>query len=276
MMDNETEGRAVKESIHPPQPWLRKPGVRPALLFVFLLLTTLAPLSGQRSAMAMAKSKTAKGDNSLADKDYKKAEELFREAIKIQPELPTPRLGLGAALVGQQRFDEALDALKQAESSFVAWADNAAAAELQQRQDAFRTRQEYETTVNTINPGGLNLESSAPPSARAEVTRVEAQTIATGHWKLGDETKVPASLFHYRGVSHLRSGRRDEGIDSLRICLALDAEHGLANYNISVALLGLGQVKESKTHLDAAVKAGVYPHPMFVEDLDRALKLTSG
>jgi tetratricopeptide (TPR) repeat protein len=66
-------------------------------------------------------------------------------------------------------------------------------------------------------------------------------------------------------------GRRDEGVGFLELCLAINENHGLAHYNLSVALLGLGQAEEAKEHLTAAVEAGVEAHPAFVADLERAL-----
>jgi tetratricopeptide (TPR) repeat protein len=242
-----------------------------------LLLVAGPPLEAAgRNAYAMAVAKTTKGEKALKKGDNERAEQLFRGSIDLDPMVPRPHLGLAAALVGQKRFEEALDVLEVAKEKYVAWDQVAAEMELQRKQQAAQETLEFATLVGTKNPSTASAPlADQAPSKSTQVTahRLESQDMLTrDRWNLEEIQRIPSQAYYLQGVSNLRLGRRDEGIGALELCLAINEEHGLAHYNLAVALLGIGQVEEAKVHLDAALAEGIEAHPAFVADLDRALQ----
>ena len=241
--------------------------VTPMLALLALLLVVGPPLEAAgRNAYAIALAKTTKGEKALTNGDNERAEELFRAGIELQPDFPRPHLGLAAALVGQARFEEALEAVETAKEKYVAWDQQAADLELERRQDVFQEQQEFETFA-----GGKS--GTVSKTAQSVGHRLESQELLVrDRWETEELLKIPSQAYYLQGLSNLRLGRRDEGIGALELCLAINEEHGLAHYNLSVALLGLGQAEEAKGHLDAAQAAGVEAHPAFVADLEKALQ----
>jgi tetratricopeptide (TPR) repeat protein len=248
-----------------------------ALGILALILVAVQPLEAAgRNAYAMAVAKTTKAEKALTKGDYERAEELFRDSIALDPMVPRPHLGLAAALVGQKRFEEALKVLEVAKEKYVGWDQVAAEMELERKQQAAQETLEFATFVGSKNPSTASapLADQAPSkSSQVAAHRLESQNLLTrDRWDLEEIQRIPSQAYYLQGVSNLRLGRRDEGIGALELCLAINEEHGLAHYNLSVALLGLGQVEEAKSHLDAAQATGVEAHPAFVADLEKALQ----
>lgn len=242
---------------------------------LFLVASTVE--AANKSAMTLARSRTAKGEVMLKRSDYARAEQMFRVAISTEPTLPTCHLGLGAALVAQGRFDEALDALEEAGRKYVAWEQVIELADLEKRQLAERQLQSVRD----------NTAAKAAVSSSPDVTQVTANTIFGGltesrieteqfifreRWMLEKFDAIPPQVFYLEGLAYLRTNRREQGVEALRICLLIDPGHELAHYNLSVALFTLGELAEAREHLDAAVAGGVDPSKRFVKDLERAME----
>jgi tetratricopeptide (TPR) repeat protein len=223
----------------------------------------------------MAGAKIDKAEKLLTKSQNSKAEALFRESIELEPSLPEGHLGLGAALVAQERFEEALPVLETAKEKYVAWEQTAAQLDLEQRQATFQEIQEFTTMAGTKNPGaaGQSIRGQAPTNVTKNVAgRLAAQEVLSrDRWSPEELERISPQVYYLQGIANLRLGRRDAGIDALRLCLALAPDHGLSHYNLAVALFGIGHTSEAKEHLDAALAAGVEPHPAFVADLERAL-----
>jgi tetratricopeptide (TPR) repeat protein len=268
------EEQAMKRELRTTGPGRGNGGVRLVLASALVILWGLGTADGAgRNTYTLANAKASKAEKLLAKEDHAKAEKLFREAIEIEPSLPTAHLGLGAALVGLKRFEEAFEALQMAEEKYVSWDHSLAEAELQQRQEAFRASQEFETFLGTKNPGAATGAQATTGVTRNVANRLESeQHLTVRRWDLEEIQRIPPQVFYLEGVAQLRLGQPEKGIEALRICLALDPSHGLSHYNMAVALFGMGELQEAKTHLDAAVDAGVEPNPRFVADLEQALQ----
>jgi tetratricopeptide (TPR) repeat protein len=252
-----------------------------SILVVAGVVLTAAPVGAlERANLARAQSVTSKGEKLLAKEDYARAEKLFRQAIEIEPALPSAHLGLGAALVGEQRFTDALEALGEAEQRFVRFEQEQQQAQLKAKQQAAQVQQEFKDNQQAVH--GSSLSAGGPPSAQlgqggggglTDLTadRLRTQEHLVRHdWRMDELRAIPAQVFYLEGISNLRSGNREEGMRALELALSIDPSYGLAHYNLAVALFSGGQVAEAKEHLDAAVQAGVKPNPKFAADLERA------
>lgn len=245
--------------------------MRLSVTCLVVALAVLAPVSSgaAKDRYTMAQTKANKGEKCLAKGENDRAEILFREAIEIEGSLPMPHLGLGAALVAQQRFEEALEVLAEAEQRYVDWENAEARLELERRQRAFREQQEYRDLAAARAP------STRTPSGLQQMreTHLESEKhLALDRWDLEQFSAISPQVFYLKGISLLRTNRPQDGIEALELCLVLDDRHGLAHYNLAVALLGFGRAAEAKTHLDAALATGVEPNRQFVSDLEAALE----
>lgn len=235
--------------------------------------------------LGIARSKTAHGDKLLKKGDFKRAEEMFRKAIAQEAQYPVAYLGLGAALVGQQRFPEALDALHESEDKYLAWRDRVQEAALTVRKMTAETQQALRDILPKLQAQAQSGSAEAQQRAmvslqRAYVAMNRAQSTGQISARIYDHPEdllhIPAQVFYLEGVSYLRMGYRDKGVELLEVCLLLDDKHALAHYNLAVALFTRGDLESSKTHLDAAVANGLEPPKQFVRDLNLALSTRTG
>lgn len=78
-------------------------------------------------------------------------------------------------------------------------------------------------------------------------------------------------LAHYgEGLGHLYLGDAKAMVACFTRAVALDGRHAGSHYHLAVGLLALGQVKESREHLVAALERGYSPAPEFLKALEKA------
>jgi len=227
-----------------------------AICAVVALLFALPSEGGEIDGIARAKAKVAKGDVQLHNGRFAEAEKLFRKAAEMEPTLPSAHLGLGAALIGQRRYEEALAALIEAERRYDEF------DELQRESGRLavagmeNTERQVETLKDTY--GVFQRGPSNQQLSTSQVSRLNVPTASS----------MPAQAYFLQGVAYLRTDQMVMGIESLDRCLSLDADHGFAHHNLAVAMLSIGRVDEAKAHLDAAIDAGVEPPPELVAEID--------
>jgi len=231
------------------------------------MLLVLPSAATYADSMARAQARVTKGDAHLQQSQFVKAEKLFREAIALEPELPSAHLGLGAALIGQGRYDQAIDALAEAERRYAEFDELQRVSGTLAINGIEDTEQKVEILKDTygVFQRGFNPQW-------LEKDEVDRFNVNTG-------SSIPANAYYLQGVAYLRTGQKVEGIDRLDRCLELDADHGLAHHNLAVVMLSVGRVDKAKAHLDAAVAAGVVPPPALVAEIEsgtRARVLADG
>ncbi len=249
-----------------------------------LIIAVLFCASGASAAtlgkdrLRLARTQTTRGDELLAKTEYAGAEKKYRGAIATEPQLPTAYLGLGKALVGQQRYGEALAVLEEAEKRYLDWEQTVQLAEMQKRQLTERQLQAVRDTQAAASyKNGTLTAAGAPTSGQTGPGQLTAAKIESERFLFRENRDleafhaIPSQVFYLEGISYLRTNRRELGIQALEVCLAINSQHDLAHYNLSVALFTRGDFDEARTHLETAVAGGVEPHKSFVADLERAL-----
>ncbi len=243
-----------------------------AKLVAVALVSLLAqPLcGGTKDRMIMAEAKIAKGEKLKKKEKFAQAEELFRRAIELEPVIPEAHLKLGAVLIAQSRYEEALEALAEAKKRYVEWEEEMARASLEQRQLVFRQAQEFEDLA-AVRDDRTTPDTVASVASQV-ANQIDTQKLHTDlQWKMEEFQAISPQAFYLEGIAYLRTNRKEMGMKALENCLALDDSHGLAHYNLAVALFSMGEPAEAKIHLAAALDAEVEPHPQFVADLENAL-----
>ncbi len=195
-----------------------------------------------------------KGQSALKKGRIAHAEKLFRQAIALEPVLPTSYTGLAAVFVARKHFGQALSTAREAEQRFLEFQKKLEEAQLQDRG----------LTSHALS------SSRGPAMTGAQTPDIEKQ-LTTRRWTKVKKNPVPAEVYYIEGLCEVRTGQRARGIDDLEKCLRKDPEHGLAHYNLAVALFVQGDYHEAKRHLDRAVSLGIKANPMFVRDLDARL-----
>jgi Tfp pilus assembly protein PilF len=226
------------------------------VLVVFAVAVALPAAAGDPDGVARAKARVAKGEAQLQKEQYADAEKTFRKAIEMEPSLPSAHLGLGAALVGQRRYDDALKALAVAERRYSEF------DELQRESGrlAVASMEETERRVETLTET-YGVFQRGPTNQQLSPSQVDRMNVPT-------TGSMPASAFYLQGVALLRTGQKVAGIERLERCLSLDGDHSLAHYNLAVAMNSVGRVDEAKRHLDASTAGGVQPAPALVAEID--------
>jgi tetratricopeptide (TPR) repeat protein len=223
---------------------------------VVVLVAGLPAAAGESDGIARAKARVAKAEVQLQKGQYVEAEKMFNKAIEMEPTLPSAHLGLGAALVGQRRYDEALHALTEAERRYEEF-------DLLQRESgrlAVAGMAETERQVETLKDT-YGVFQRGPSNQQLTPAQVSRMNVPTG-------SSMPAHAFFLQGVALLRTDQMVEGIERLERCVSIDGNHGLAHHNLAVATYSMGRVDEAKSHLDAAIAAGVEPPPTLVAEIE--------
>ncbi len=229
-----------------------------------------------KDRLRLARSHTAKGDKLVKQTEYRGAERKYRAAIDVEPMLPTAYLGLGKALVGQQRYAEALAALEEAEKRYVEWEQMVQLGELQKQQLIARqllSIRDVEAAASDKS-NHVSPESTPGKAAPGQLTKEKLDSerfLFRENREMEGFQAIPAQVFYLEGIAYLRTNRRAQGIEALQVCLAIDSRHVLAHYNLAVALFTRGELADASRHLEAAIAGGVEPHQGFVADLQQAL-----
>ena len=235
-------------------------GYRVLTCAVVGMLLVLPSAAIDSDSMARAQARVAKGDARLQQSRFIEAEKLFSQAIALEPTLPSAHLGLGAALIGQRRYDQAVHALTEAERRYAEY------DELQRVSGsvAVNAIADTERKVDTFK-GTYGAFSRGPTNQMLGKDQVNRYNVNTG-------SSMPANAYYLQGVAYLRTGQNVAGIERLDRCLELDADHGLAHHNLAVVMLSIGRFNEAKANLDAAVAAGVEPPPALVAEIESSTR----
>ena len=253
--------------------------MRSRIAAIATLLVALPALAVDPGRLALARSKTDRGNALLAKQSYEKAEKLFRGAIDDEPAYPAAYLGLGAALCGLQRWGEAAPVLEQAKQRYIAWEQQDRMTNLEARQDAENRAREFRDLQHQqalkAQPGGG--KTAAELMTASASTRVSTEEyLARRGWQPEAFEAVPAQVFYLSGLCHLHSGNRGAAIEELWACVDRDPHHGLGHYNLAVALFTQGDVATAWEQLTAAEAAGIKPNPQFRADLEKAATALGG
>ena len=229
-----------------------------------------------KDRLKMARAQIAKAEKLVKKTEFVGAEKLFRNAIATEPLIPTAYLGLAKALVGQQRYADALATLEVAEQRYVDWEQAIQLGDMQKRLVAARQLQEAQdlqaTAAERAGPQNTRGPQKALGPGQATAQRIQTeQFIFRERWALEGFEAIPSQVFYLEGISYLRTNRRTLGIEALEVCLLINSKHQLAHYNLAVALFTQSEFSEAKTHLDEAIAGGVEPDARFVADLELAL-----
>jgi len=237
-----------------------------------------SPAQGQDpSRLALARSQVLAGQKLTQAGELTKAEEAFRKATQLAPELPPAYLGLARVLCLQNRFAEAIPVLEEAQKRYVRWQQEASLAELATRQEAANRARQFADLMRLQQGKTPATGAGARPTGLSPMTNLARARMATEEflarqrWQVETLAGIPAEVFYLAGLARLRTGDRTGGIRDLLLCVALDAKNGPAYYNLAVAYLAAGDPWAAKENLEQAQELGVKPHPQFLQDLEQAL-----
>jgi len=255
-------------------------GTRPALvaIVVFAALGASGEVTLDFGKLRVARGATAAGDRFLRNSEFEKAERRFHDALAAADEYPPAHLGLGSALVGQGRFAEAIEALQQAERRYVEWQGLLQNAKMTHRRVTLDQKQQTDDLLIQARVAAALTNAAVQPVLQRVIQRLEVDSMRLELSRDRGEqidpkvlAAIPSQVFYLQGISHLRLGQREAGVEALEVALVLDEDHALASYNLAVALFTGGRVQEAREYLDVAIAGGVEPPKQLLDDVERAL-----
>ncbi|MGC2162621.1 MAG: tetratricopeptide repeat protein [Silvibacterium sp.] len=236
---------------------------------VFLLLffsTALALAQQPESDASLFKSAVQaqqRGDNQTAIQDYKKI-------LKLHPEMAEIRANLGAALVHEERFDEAIAQYRLALSSMPgndAIRMNLALAYFK-KGDLKNARSEFEE-VRKAQPGNTQLAILLGDS---ELRLGQAADALTMLAPMEAENASNTDFEYVLGTALIQTGSRREGVD--RIEKVAQETNGADAYLLAGStLMDLNEFARARTDLEAALRLNpnlprVYVLAGMAQDMD--------
>jgi tetratricopeptide (TPR) repeat protein len=166
--------------------------------------------------------------------DAREQLERCQQAVAERPDSTTAHLNLATALLRLGRMGEAEDALRRA------------------------LEIDPDSPEALVNLGGIRL-------ARWDFRGcVEVNRRASA-------AKPSFLLAHYNeGLGHLYLGEAADVVRCFRRVVEIDGAHAGGHYYLAVGLLAVGEVRESRKHLDEAVQGKFSPQPEFLKALEKA------
>jgi tetratricopeptide (TPR) repeat protein len=211
------------------------------------LLLIVLSFSAAQTAHAQpptAESWVAEGNRYVAERQYDKAVEAFKQALRINPEMTAAHLGLGSTYHNMGRLADALDPLTAA----VGLEPQNAVAHLNLGITLAALRRPEDAMIELNEAKRLN-----PQSARIhnEVGNVLHNSFAQMDGALAAyqeaarlDSSVPA-VHHNIGLMLMRLGRFGEAIEPFIEALRLDPHYRNARYHLSHAYTQLGRYDEA-------------------------------
>jgi tetratricopeptide (TPR) repeat protein len=208
----------------------------------------------EQARRAQVETEIEQGNDQLAFADYVGAEQTFRDVLRREPNAVRGHNGLGLALAGQGKMDEALVAFRQAvacEPSYD-WAHANLGKVLRELGQLDESVAELRTAV------GLAPQQAMHPYCLGQVLRVQgknAEAVESFRETVRlDPTFAPAH--HDLAITLHMEGRLDEAVAAYRETLKLQADDPICHLNLGEALLRQGHFREAAENIKLGHEVG--------------------
>lgn len=214
------------------------------LLLICLALTTANAQTPAPQSALTAEQAVEQGKKFVQEKQFDKAVDFFKQAIKLNPDLAAAHHGLGSVYVNMGRSPDALEPMKTATRldpnnwlihlnlgitlANLRRADEAMSEMNLAKQLSPKNAQIYNELGNLLHNGFGRIDDAL--AAYAEARRLNPD--------------MPA-IHHNIGLMMMRLGRFSEAVAPLQEALRLNSEYRNAIYLLSDALSKIGRYKES-------------------------------
>lgn len=203
-----------------------------------------AQTSGGQPLPPTAEQYVEEGDRYAQAKQYDKAVEAYKQALKLRPELAAAHHGLGSAYVNMGRVADALDPLRTAvrldpENAVAHLNLGITLAALRRGEEALAELNE----AKRLSPRHARIHNEIGNALHNSFGRIEEALAAYKEARRLDPN-VPA-VHHNIGLMLMRVGRFAEAVEPLREALRLNSEYRSARYHLSNAYSRLGRYEEA-------------------------------
>lgn len=247
---------------------------RPGRLVALALALMLSPCTMAEAATPTAQEmKKAgrlyqKGERALTAGNVEQAEQLFRDALAVVPELPEAHIGLGHIFIQRSDFKNALSQYQLAKAGYAEIGEalldiqskryNATADQISSLQDSI------DSLSSTPNPSPqLSLQVSKLENAIAQLQAVQPPDRSS----IGEP---PAEVYFYIGNAQFRMGMLEDAVASWEECAGLNPKYSMVYNNLALAYWQQGRLDEARRSLATAEELGFPVNPQFKKDLQQA------
>lgn len=202
---------------------------------------------GQTSVMRSpltAEGYTEEGNGYARTKQYDKAVEAYKQALKLKPEYAAAHHGLGSAYVNMGRVADALEPMRTAvrldpENSVARLNLGITLANLRRGEEALTELNE----AKRLAPDDSRVHNEIGNALHNSFGRIDEALAAYKEAKRLSPNV--AAVHHNIGLMLMRIGRFAEAVDPLREALRLDSSYRNARYHLSNAYNRLGRYEEA-------------------------------
>jgi len=211
---------------------------------VLLLIVSFSAAQTAHAQTPTAESRVAEGSRYAQQRQYDKAVDAFRQALRIDPEMAAAHLGLGSAYHDMGRLADALDPLTAAvrlePQNAVAHLNlGITLAALRRPEDAMIELNE----AKRLNPQSARVHNEVGNVLHSNFAQIEGALAAYQEAARLDPS-VPA-VHHNIGLMLMRLGRFGQAIEPFTEALRLDPDYRNARYHLSHAYTQLGRYGEA-------------------------------
>jgi len=244
--------------------------MRPTL---FVLAALLAVPAAQASVTSQELARAAKlsnrGVRALRGGQVEKAREAFVAALKVIPDFPGARIGLGQIAMSESDFELALEQFEIARDGYQELGEDLLDIEARRYAEAQREINSLQDTILHLQTR-IAADSMVQIEIQKMVNRItQLQAIAPPDRETAGAP--PAEIFFHLGNALFQLGRTAEALEAWETCREKNPAFALVHNNLAHGYVRLERFEAARESLDRAEELGFPVDPMFRQDLEREI-----
>lgn len=242
---------------------------RSALCVLAGLLSASALASVSSQELARAAKLSNKGVRALQTNHIERARESFDAALRVIPDFPGARIGLGQIAMSAADFELALEHFEAALAGYRELGESLLDIEARRYADAQRQ-------INGLQDSILHLQTRIAANSMVHIQIQEMlnritqlQAIAPpGRESVGEP---PGEIYFHLGNALFQLGRTAEALGAWETCRDRNPAFALVHNNLAHAYVRMERFEAARESLNRAEELGFPVDPLFKQDLDREI-----
>ena len=213
------------------------------------------------------------GNQTLKSGNLNKARGLFEKAVKILPEFPDARLGLGHVAMGERSFETALAEYSAARDGYVKFENSLFELQLlhytQAQDEISKVRDEIRNYLR-LTAGRSSQNASLVERRVTELEEIVHQLEMVKAPSLDAGREAPGEVHFFIGNALFNLNRLNEAVEAWETCARKSPKFPLVYNNLAVAYWKQGNIDQARESLARAERLGLPVNPSFKADLDKS------
>jgi tetratricopeptide (TPR) repeat protein len=242
---------------------------RPTLLIPIGLLCGAALASVSSQELARAAKLSNKGVRALRTGRVEKAREAFEAALRVIPDFPGARIGMGQIAMSEADFELALEQFEIARDGYRELGEDL--LDIEARRYAEAQRQ-----INALQDSILHLQTRITAGSMVQIQIQEMSNRITQLQAIAPPGKnsagePPGEIYFHIGNALFQLGRTAEALEAWETCRDRNPAFALVHNNLAHAYVRMERFETARDSLDKAEELGFPIDPLFKQELDREI-----